>query len=218
MPQADLDKLVKLAYTWKVPLIIHTNGDGTIDMFIKAYNNARGADTTTPWNVTTIHTQFVRKDQLPFFVNRKVRPSFYTEHAFYFSDAHRKNRGEKQAAYLSPMKDAIKLGLHPTNHTDFYVSPLDQLFMMWTAVNRPTRSGGVLGADQRVTPYEALKSQTIWAAEQYEEQEDRGTLKAGKLADMVILDKNPLKVDPQILKDLKVVETIKEGKSIYKAQ
>jgi predicted amidohydrolase YtcJ len=116
------------------------------------------------------------------------------------------------------MKDAIKLGLHPTNHTDFYVSPLDQLFMMWTAVNRPTRSGGVLGADQRVTPYEALKSQTIWAAEQYEEQEDRGTLKADKLADMVILDKNPLKVDPQILKDLKVVETIKEGKSIYKAQ
>jgi predicted amidohydrolase YtcJ len=218
MPQADLDKLVKLAYTWKVPLIIHTNGDGTIDMFIKAYNNARGADTTTPWNVTTIHTQFVRKDQLPFFVNRKVRPSFYTEHAFYFSDAHRKNRGEKQAAYLSPMKDAIKLGLHPTNHTDFYVSPLDQLFMMWTAVNRPTRNGGVLGADQRITPYEALKSQTIWAAEQYEEQENRGTLKAGKLADMVILDKNPLKVDPQILKDLKVVETIKEGKSIYKAQ
>lgn len=218
MPQAELDKLVKLAFTWKVPLIVHTNGDGTIDMFIKAYNNARGADTTTPWNVTTIHTQFVRKDQLPFFVSRKVRPSFYTEHTFYFSDAHRKNRGEKQAAYLSPMKDAITMGLHPTNHTDFYVAPLDQLFMMWTAVNRPTRSGGVLGPDQRITPYEALKSQTIWAAEQYDEQENRGTLKAGKLADMVILDKNPLKVDPRTLKDLKVVETIKEGKSIYKAQ
>ena len=218
MPQADLDKLVKLVYGWKVPLIVHTNGDGTIDMFIKAYKNARGADTATPWNVTTIHTQFVRKDQLPFFVANHVRPSFYTEHTFYFSDAHRKNRGEKQASYLSPMKDAIAMGLHPTNHTDFYVAPLDQMFMMWTAVNRPTRSGGVLGADQRISVYQALQSQTIWAAEQYDEQANRGTLKTGKLADLVILDKNPLKVDAMTLKDIKVVETIKEGKTIYKAQ
>jgi predicted amidohydrolase YtcJ len=216
MPQADLDKLVKLAYTWKVPLIIHTNGDGTIDMFIKSYKAARGADTTTPWNVTTIHTQFVRKDQLPFFVQYKVRPSFYTEHTFYFSDAHRKNRGEKQAAYLSPMRDAIDLGLHPTNHTDFYVAPLDQMFMMWTAVNRPTRDGKVLGPDQRISAYEALKSQTIWAAEQYDEQANRGTLTVGKLADLVILDKNPVKVEPASIKDIRVMETIKEGRSIYK--
>jgi predicted amidohydrolase YtcJ len=216
MPQADLDKLVKLVYGWKVPLIIHTNGDGTIDMFIKSYKAARGTDTTTPWNVTTIHTQFVRKDQLPFFVQYKVRPSFYTEHTFYFSDAHRMNRGEKQAAYLSPMRDAINMGLHPTNHTDFYVAPLDQMFMMWTAVNRPTRSGGTLGPDQRITPYEALKSQTIWAAEQYDEQANRGTLTVGKLADLVILEKNPVKVDPVSIKDIRVMETIKEGKSIYK--
>ena len=116
------------------------------------------------------------------------------------------------------MKDAIKMGLHPTNHTDFYVAPLDQLFMMWTAVNRPTRSGGVLGAEQRVTPYEALKSQTIWAAEQYDEQENRGTLKAGKLADLVILDKNPLKVQPMTLKDIRVMQTIKEGTMVYTRQ
>jgi predicted amidohydrolase YtcJ len=218
MPQEELNKLVKQVYTWGVPLINHTNGDSTIGMFLKAIELARGGDYSKPWNVTTIHTQFVRRDQLVKFPVLKIRPSFYTEHTFYFSDANRKNRGEKQAAYLSPMRDAIDIGLHPTNHTDFYVAPLDQMFMMWTAVNRPTRSGGVLGADQRITPYEALKSQTIWAAEQYDEQENRGTLKVGKLADMVILDKNPLKVDPKTLKDLKVIETIKEGKSIYKAQ
>jgi hypothetical protein len=216
MPQADLDKLVKLAWTWNVPLIIHTNGDGAIDMFMKAYTAARGGDTVKPWNVTTIHTQFIRKDQIPFFVKNKVRPSFYTEHTFYFSTAHRKNRGEKQAAYLSPMRDAIDVGLKPTNHTDFYVAPLDQMFMMWTAVNRPTREGGVLGPDQRVTAYEAMKSQTIWAAEQYDEQGRRGTLAPGKLADLVILEKNPLKVDPMTIKDIKVLETIKEGKTIYK--
>jgi len=89
------------------------------------------------------------------------------------------------------------------------------MFMMWTAVNRPTRNGQTLGADQRITPYEALKSQTIWAAEQYDEQEKRGSIKTGKLADLVILDKNPLKVDPMALKEIKVQQTIKEWKVIF---
>ncbi|MDX2133297.1 MAG: amidohydrolase [Saprospiraceae bacterium] len=216
MPQADLDKLVKQVYDWNVPLIIHTNGDATIDMFLSAYEKARAGDFSRPWNVTTIHTQFMRKDQIPKFVQYKIRPSFYTLHTFYFASAHKANRGEKQAAYLSPMRDAIDAGLHPTNHTDFYVAPLDQMFMMWSAVNRESREGGVLGPDQRVTPYEALLCQTLWAAEQYDEQDNRGSLKAGKLGDLVILDKNPLKVEPMTIKDIKVLETIKEGKTIYK--
>jgi hypothetical protein len=58
---------------------------------------------------------------------------------------------------------------------------------------------------------------TIWAAEQYGEQESKGSLEVGKLADLVILDKNPLKVDPMSIKDVRVVETIKEGKTIYRA-
>jgi predicted amidohydrolase YtcJ len=216
MPQAELNALVKKVYEWGVPLLNHTNGDSTIGMFLEAIALARGGDYSKPWNVTTIHTQFVRRDQLEKFPTMKIRPSFYTEHTFYFSDAHRANRGEKQAAYLSPMRDAIDLGLHPTNHTDFYVAPLDQMFMMWTAVNRPTRSGTTLGADQRITPYEALKAQTIWAAEQYDEQNRRGSLKAGKIADLVILDQNPLKGDPMKLKEISVLETIKEGKTIFK--
>jgi predicted amidohydrolase YtcJ len=79
-----------------------------------------------------------------------------------------------------------------------------------------SREGGILGPDQRITPIEALKTQTIWAAEQYDEQATRGSLEAGKIADLVILDKNPLAVEPMAIKDIKVIETIKEGKSIYK--
>ena len=215
MPQDDLNKLVKQVYDMNVPLIVHTNGDATIDMFLKAYEFARAGDFSRPWNVTTIHTQFMRKDHIEKFVKYKIRPSFYTLHTFYFATAHKNNRGPEQAAYISPMRDAIDAGLRPTNHTDFYVAPLDQMFMMWSAVNRISREGGVLGPDQRITPMEALKSQTIWAAEQYEEQASKGTLEVGKSADLVILDKNPLKVDPMAIKDIKVVETIKEGKTIY---
>jgi hypothetical protein len=114
------------------------------------------------------------------------------------------------------MRDAIDAGLRPSNHTDFYVAPLDQMFMMWSAVNRVPREGGVLGEDQRITPIEALKAQTIWAAEQYDEQNRRGSLAPGKIADIVILSGNPLKVDPATIKDIKVLETFKEGQSIYR--
>lgn len=143
-------------------------------------------------------------------------PSFYTLHTFYFAAAHAKNRGAEQAAYLSPMRDAIDAGLRPSNHTDFYVAPLDQMFMMWSAVNRVAREGGVLGEDQRITPVEALKAQTIWAAEQYGEQDRRGSLEPGKIADLVVLSANPLKVDPATIKDIRVLETYKEGETIYR--
>jgi len=116
------------------------------------------------------------------------------------------------------MCDAIDAGLRPTNHTDFYVAPLDQMFMMWSAVNRMSREGEVVGPDQRITPLEALKAQTIWAAQQYDEQDRRGSLEPGKIADLVILDRNPLKVEPMSIKDIKVLETVKEGKTIYKAK
>jgi predicted amidohydrolase YtcJ len=149
-------------------------------------------------------------------VTYKIRPSFYTLHTYYFAEAHIANRGREQAMYISPMRDAIDKGLVPTNHTDFVVAPLDQMFMMWSAVNRLSRAGEVIGADQRVAPLEALKAMTINVAYQYGEQASKGSLEAGKLADMVILDQNPLKVDPMKIKDVKVVETIKEGKTIYK--
>jgi heat shock protein HslJ len=84
-------------------------------------------------------------------------------------------------------------------------------------VNRVSRAGAEIGADQQVTPYEGLKAMTEWTARQYEEQDLKGTLEAGKLADLVMLDKDPLKVDPMTIKDIKVVETIKEGVTIYPA-
>jgi hypothetical protein len=90
------------------------------------------------------------------------------------------------------------------------------MFMLWSAVNRVSRAGTEIGPDQRVTPMEGLKAMTIWAAEQYGEEARKGSLEGGKLADLVILDKNPLKVDKMAIKDIKVLETIKEGKTVYK--
>ncbi len=216
-PQELANKMVKKVYDMKVPLIIHCNGDAAIDAFLKAYEYAKAGDSNRPWNVTTIHTQFMRKDHIPKFVEYKVRPSFYTLHTFYFAEAHIANRGQTQAMYISPMRDAIDAGLRPTNHTDFVVAPLDQMMMLSSAVNRVSRGGAKIGLDQCVAPYEALKAMTVWVAEQYDEQDSKGTLEVGKLADLVLLDKDPLKVAPTAIKEIKVVETIKSGRTIFPA-
>jgi predicted amidohydrolase YtcJ len=216
-PQEVINEALKKVYGLGVPVTFHANGDAAIDAMFVAHEFAAADDPTRDRNVTAIHAQFTRKDQIPLFVKHRIRPSFYTLHTYYFAEAHLKNRGEAQAMYISPMRDAIDAGLRPTNHTDAVVAPLDQMFMLWSAVNRISRAGAEIGPDQRVTPLEGLKAMTIWAAEQYGEQASKGSLEVGKLADLVILDNNPLRVDPMAIKDIKVVETIKEGKSIYQA-
>lgn len=214
-PQQVINEALEKVYDLGVPVLFHANGDGAIDALIKAHELAAADDLTKYRNVTAIHAQFTRKDQIPKFVEYQIRPSFYTLHTYYFAEAHIANRGRKQTMYISPMRDAIDAGLHPTNHTDFVVAPLDQMMMLWTAVNRISRSGTEIGPDQRITPLEGLKAMTIWAAEQYGEEGSKGSLEVGKRADLVILDENPLKVDHMAIKDIRVIETIKDGRTIY---
>jgi predicted amidohydrolase YtcJ len=215
-PQDMVNEMVKRVYDMNVPLNLHANGDGAIDAFFKAHEFAAAGDLEKDRHVTMIHAQFTRQDQLEKFFKYKVTPSFYTLHTYYFAEAHMANRGKKEAMYISPMKDAIAKGIKPTNHTDFYVAPLDQMFMLWSAVNRVSRAGALIGEDQRITPYQGLQTMTINVARQYMEDNKKGSLKEGKTADLVILDENPLKVAADAIKDIKVMETIKSGKTIYR--
>jgi len=87
--------------------------------------------------------------------------------------------------------------------------------VVWATVNRTSRSGTVIGPDERVTPYEAMKMITLWGAEQFGEQATKGSIKEGKLADLVVLSDNPLTVDPAKINQIQVLETIKEGKTVW---
>jgi predicted amidohydrolase YtcJ len=212
-PKAELQEMVRFVYDQKLQLFIHCNGDAAIDMFLESHEMAakdRRADRRT----TVIHSQFVRKDQLEKYSDYKIIPSFFTEHCFYFGETHIKNRGQKQAEFLSPMKTALGMGIRCANHTDFNVSPINQLFVVWTAVNRISRAGAIIGADERITPLQALKAITLDGAYLYREEQSKGSIEVGKLADLVILSENPLTVDPIRIKDIRVIETIKEGRTV----
>ncbi len=213
-PRAELEEMVKFVYDQKLQLFIHCNGDAAIDMFLNSHELA-AKDRTADLRTTVIHSQFVRQDQLEKYSHYKIFPSFFTEHCFFFGETHVKNRGRKQAEFESPMKSALALGLHCANHTDFNVSPIDQLFVIWSAVNRLSREGTSIGADERITPREALKAITLDGAHMYREENRKGSIEVGKLADLVILSENPLTVDPIKIKDIRVIETIKEGKTVY---
>jgi hypothetical protein len=211
--RSDLKSLVKLAYDRNIQVEYHCNGDAAIDMFLEAHEAAgapRGRRTTM------IHSQFIRPDQLDRYVEYGLIPSFFTNHAFFWGDIHVKNLGEARANALSPMKTARAKGLRTSNHTDASVTPADPILTIWTAVNRTSRSGKVIGPDERVPPIDALKAVTIDAAYQYFEESTKGTIEVGKLADLAILSDNPLTIDPAKILDVRVLETIKEGKTVYR--
>ena len=216
-PQAELNAMVKQAYDNDAQVLVHCNGDAAIDTLLEAHRYAAADDLAKDRRTIGIHSQFIRPDQLQRYAAWKITPSFFTVHTFYFGQTHIANRGLDQAQNLSPFRSALDLGLQPTNHTDYSVVPLDQLFTVHTAVNRTMRNGKVLGPAERIRPLEALKALTINAARQYREEARKGTLEPGKLADLVILSENPLTIPSNRLKDIRVVETIKEGQPIYAA-
>ena len=218
MPDTDALPIFERVHDLGLRLIVHCNGDAAIDQFLRCFETAWGDDATSDHRTAVIHSQFVRDDQLERYAALGIVPSFYTEHTYFFGPTHVANRGPGQAARISPMRTALDLGIRCSNHTDFNVAPIDQLFTMWTAVNRTTRDGEVLGPDERITPLEALRAITLDTAWWYGEEADKGSIEVGKLADLVILDRNPLEVDPAAIKDIRVLETIKAGRTIHRAE
>lgn len=216
LPPDVLTAAVKTCYDNGLQVFLHANGDAAVDFMLEAHAAAAGKEPSKDRGTVCIHCQFVRPDQLKKMKAYRITPALFTLHTYFFYDVHVVNRGPKQAAFISPIKTAREMGMRPTNHTDYSVTPLDQMFMLWSAVNRTSRKGVLNGPDQRLTPAQALQAMTLDAAWQYGEQKSKGSIEVGKLGDLVILSDNPLTVKPDAIKDIKVVETIKEGKSIYK--
>jgi predicted amidohydrolase YtcJ len=214
VPQADLDAIMQLAYANDVQTFTHANADAAIDMFLAAHEAAGAPEGSRP---VVIHSQFVRPDQLDAYARIGAVPSFFTNHAFFWGDVHVENLGRERAFFLSPLRSASARGIHFTNHSDYGVTPLDPFFVLWSATARTSRSGVVIGPDERVGVARALRALTIDAAYQYFEEDSKGSIEPGKLADFAILDANPLTTPPDSLRDIRVLETIKEGETVWRS-
>ena len=196
-------------------LFVHANGDAAIDMAIRGFDalGIKAADDRRP---IVIHSQFQRRDQLAAYKRIGVGPAYFSNHAWYWADVHRTNFPAEVVDFISPFASARAAGLTPSNHSDYSVTPLDTRFMLWTAMARVSPTGVVSGPDERVGAYEALQALTTGPAWQIFEEDRKGRIKAGLLADFVILDRNPLTTPVTDIKAIKVLETIKDGRSVWK--
>lgn len=210
--------LIDKAFANQWQLLCHANGDAAIDLFIEGVEKATARLGKADRRPVLIHGQTARADQLDAMKRLGIIPSLFPMHTFYWGDWHRDSvLGPERAETISPTGWALRRGMMFTTHHDAPVALADSMRVLSATVTRKTRSGRVLGPDQRVSPAIALKAMTRWAAYQHFEEATKGSITVGKLADLIVLSDNPLTVDPDALAELKVVETFKEGLSIYRA-
>lgn len=214
----ELEEFLEKAIKDNFQIICHSNGDAACEQFINQYEVAKNKlNPTNDIRPVIIHAALLNKNQLERANELKMIPSFFPANIYYWGDGHIKNFGRERANRFVIAGTAKKLGVPFTFHQDSPIIDLNILETVWIAVNRITRQGEVLGEEEKLDPLDALKAVTIYAAYQYFEEDKKGSIKENKLADLMILDQNPLKVDPMKIRDIKVLETIKEGKTIYKS-
>jgi predicted amidohydrolase YtcJ len=211
---AKVDKA--FANGWQV--LAHCNGDAAIDQYISAMRDAVAKHGPADRRSVAIHAQTARLDQLDSMKQLGIIPSFFGMHCFYWGDWHREETlGPVRADKISPAQSALRRGMIFTQHHDSPVAQPSAIRVLSSVVTRRTRSGDILGADERISVNDALKSLTLWAAYQHFEEHTKGSLETGKVADFVVLSADPFAVDPEKLSELTVVKTIKAGKTIYTA-
>jgi len=204
------------AFANDIQILTHSNGEAASDQliaYIDAASQKHGAGDRRP---VLIHGQFLREDQVDSLNHLGIVPSLFPMHTFYWGDWHREHTvGPVLADNISPTGWCVKRGMKFTSHHDAPVAFPDSMRVLDATVTRRSRSGDIIGPEQRVDVMTALKAMTIWPAWQHFEEGAKGSIETGKLADFVILDKDPTSVDPETLDQIKVLETIKEGVTVF---
>ncbi len=191
---------VQWAYENGLQIITHSNGERASDLLIAAHRaaQARFPDTKGLRHVL-IHGQFLREDQVDSYQALGVTLSLFPMH--------------------SPTGWARKRGMIFSSHHDAPVAFPDSMRVLDATVTRRARgSGRIVGPEHRVNVITALKAMTIWPAYHHFEDKRKGSLEVGKLADFAILSKDPTAVEPTTIAEIKVTETVKEGKTIFRLE
>jgi predicted amidohydrolase YtcJ len=212
----DLIEWVSKYHKAGYQMAIHGNGDAAIDDIIDAFALAQQENYVADPRLILIHAQMAREDQLVRMKELGITPSFFSAHTYYWGDRHRDIfMGPERAARMSPTKSALDLGLRFSIHLDAPIVPMDPLLGVWATVNRLSTSGKVIGPEQRLSVMQALRATTIDAAWQIFKEDQIGSIEAGKFADLVVLNQNPLDV-PTTIKDINVIRTVVGGVTTYK--
>ena len=147
----ELIKLYELAFRNNWQVLTHVNGDAAIDQMISAIKVAGKKYGNEDRRSTMIHGQFLQKRQYKDLKELQIIPSMYTMHTFYWGDWYKKIIEPEQAKLICPAKSLIDNGMMITIHTDAPVALPNQMTIIDASVNRTSRSGDIIGSDERIT-------------------------------------------------------------------
>lgn len=208
---------VRKSFDDKMQLQAHCNGDAAAEQYVDAISEVMTErNTTNNYRAVLVHSQIVKENEYKRMSEFNIIPSLFVAHIYYWGDTHIVNLGMERASQISASKTALDNNLPFTYHQDTPVIKPNMIETISCALNRTTKDGVLLGENQKIDALNAFKAITINAAYQNGEEDIKGSLKEGKLADLVILSDDPLKIDAKDMNSIEVLETIKEGKTLYK--
>ncbi|MEW6334477.1 MAG: amidohydrolase [Thermodesulfobacteriota bacterium] len=221
--QAQLDEIVAEAHRLGYQVAIHAQGDCGIRVAVDAIEQAMEKHPRPDPRHRIEHALCPTAEDLERMKRLGIIANFYFFHPWFWGDQHMNHFiGPERAHRMAPAKTAMRMGIVACAHSDCPVCmpndpvwPANPLWGMWCAVNRKTRSGRNIGPDERLTPLEALRAYTINGAYASFEEDIKGSIETGKLADMVVLSHSPLTVDPWKIRDIEVLKTIIGGEVVY---
>jgi predicted amidohydrolase YtcJ len=212
-PQAQLDGAFQTMHDAGWQIATHSNGDREIDMVLTAIERAQAKNPRPDARHRIEHASVMTQQLLE--RARKagiilVFHSYMWEHGDKLA-----SYGVRRLAMMHPYRTAIDMGIHVAGHSDSSVSAADPLLRIQDMVTRRGSDGREYGANQRVTVDEALRVWTLDGAYATFEENLKGSITPGKLADFVVLRADPRKVPPREIKDIVIDSTWIGGKAVF---
>lgn len=216
LPAEKIANIIEKYHCMNVQIAIHANGDAAIEAIIQGFEKALVKNPRNDLRHMIIHAQLASDNQLKRMKKCGIIPSFFVRHIEVWGDRHASLFiGAERVARLDPAGSAVELDMPFSLHVDTPVLPVTVLDSIHTAVNRISSGGNLYGENQRISPLEALKAYTSYAALCCNTHSGRGSIAIGNYADFVLLDQELTTIDPLEIKNIQVLKTICGGRIVY---
>lgn len=216
MTQEEIHDVVERAHRAGWQVAIHANGDVTIDMVLNAYEHAQETWPRADCRHRIEHCSLVNPSLLARIKAAGVIPAPFYTYAHYHGEKWIEY-GEQKMEWMFAHRSFLDHGIMVAPASDHSPGPYEPLMALQSMVTRKDYAGRVWGPSQRITLDEALRVCTVHGAYASFEEAEKGSITAGKLADFVVLARDPHDVDPDQIKDIRVVRTVVGGRTVHEA-